>query len=91
MIVCCKLPGEASISHGTPNECFVEGQLLQLPSLELLCADRVENTVSKSNSTVVEACLPRRCIATAVVSLFVSSSLRSKGSGRHSMYEILSN
>jgi hypothetical protein len=26
MAVCCKLPGGASISHDTPNECFVEGQ-----------------------------------------------------------------
>jgi hypothetical protein len=26
MVVCCKLPGGASISHNTPNECFVDGQ-----------------------------------------------------------------
>jgi hypothetical protein len=26
MVVCCKLPGGASISYDIPNECFVEGQ-----------------------------------------------------------------
>jgi hypothetical protein len=26
MVVCRKLPGGASISHYTPNECFLEGQ-----------------------------------------------------------------
>jgi hypothetical protein len=54
-------------------------QLLQLPSSGL------HNTVSNSNSIVVEACLPRRCIETAVVSLFVSRSLPGNGSILHSM------
>jgi hypothetical protein len=55
--------------------------LLQLPSNGLY------NTVSNSNSLVVEACLPRRWIATAVVSLFVSRSFPSNVSVRHNMYK----
>jgi hypothetical protein len=35
-------------------------------SLQPLCKDRVENIVSNSSSIVVEACLLRRCLATAV-------------------------
>jgi hypothetical protein len=27
----CKLPGGVSISHDTPNECFVEGQFYVSP------------------------------------------------------------
>jgi hypothetical protein len=53
-----------------------------LTSLEPLCTDRIENTVSKSNFIVIDACLPRCCKATAVVSLFVSRSLPSNGSVR---------
>jgi hypothetical protein len=41
-------------------------QPLQLPS------NGSYNTVSNSNTTIVEACLPRCCIATGVVSLSVS-------------------
>jgi hypothetical protein len=57
----------------------------QLSSLQPLCMDQVENTVCNSNSIAVEACLPCHYIATAVVSLFVSRSLRSSGSICHSM------
>jgi hypothetical protein len=39
-------------------------QLLQLPS------NALHNTISNSNFIVLEACLPRRCLATAVASLF---------------------
>jgi hypothetical protein len=35
----------------------------------LICTDWVENTVSNSNFVVMEACLPRRCIETAVLLL----------------------
>jgi hypothetical protein len=55
----------------------------------LLETDHAENTVSKSKSTVAEACLPRRCIATAIVSLSVSRSLPSNGSIRHTMNKVL--
>jgi hypothetical protein len=47
---------------------IVAVQPLQLPGKGL------RNIVSNSNSIVVEACLPRRCLATAVVS-FVPRSL----------------
>jgi hypothetical protein len=46
--------------------------------------DRVENTVSNSSSIVVEVCLLRCYIATAVVS-FVSWSLPSNGSIRNNI------
>jgi hypothetical protein len=53
-------------------------QLLQLPS------NRLHNTVSNSNSIIVEACLPCRYTATAVVS-FVLRSLPSNGSIYHNI------
>jgi hypothetical protein len=40
----------------------------------------IEDTVSNSSSVVVEACSPRRCITTAVVSLLVSKPLPSNWS-----------
>jgi hypothetical protein len=49
-------------------------QLLQLPS------NRLHNTVPNSNSIVVEACSPRCCIATAVISSSISRSLPSNRS-----------
>jgi hypothetical protein len=55
----------------------------QLSSWQPFCPDRVENTVSNSNSIVVEACLPRRCLTTAVVWLFVSRSLPNNASILH--------
>jgi hypothetical protein len=55
----------------------------QLSSRYLLDTGRIENTVPNSNSIVVEACLPRRSIETAVASFFVSMSLPSNGSIRH--------
>jgi hypothetical protein len=54
-------------------------QLFQLPS------NGLHNTVSYNNS-ILEACLPRRCIAAAIDSLFVSRSFSSNGSVRHNMY-----
>jgi hypothetical protein len=33
------------------------------------CTDRAENTVSKSNYIVVEACLPRRCLETGCITV----------------------
>jgi hypothetical protein len=27
VVICCKLPGRASISHYIPNDCFVDDQL----------------------------------------------------------------
>jgi hypothetical protein len=54
-------------------------QLLQLLS------NGLHDTVSNSNSVVVEACLPRCCMETAVVRLFISRSLPSNGSIRHSI------
>jgi hypothetical protein len=47
--------------------------------------DWVENTISNSNSIVVEVCLLCHCIATAVVSLPVSRSLPSNGSICHTV------
>jgi hypothetical protein len=47
----------------------------------------IEGTVSNGSSIVVEACSPRRCIATAVVS-FVWSPLPSNWSIRHNMKEV---
>jgi hypothetical protein len=68
------------VSHRRhPPFSIVAVQLLQLPNSGLY------NTVSNSNSIVVEACLPRRGIATAVVLMFVSRSLPSNGSIRHTM------
>jgi hypothetical protein len=61
------------------NGCILLVQLLQFSSNEL------HNVVSNSNSIVVVACLPRCCIATAVVSLFVSRSSPINGSTRHNM------
>jgi hypothetical protein len=46
---------------------------------------RKTKPVSNSNSIVVEACLPRHYIATAVFSLFVSTSLPSNWSMRHNI------
>jgi hypothetical protein len=45
-----------------------------------------ENIANTPLSFVVEACLPRCYIATAFVSLFVSTSLLSNGSVHHHMY-----
>jgi hypothetical protein len=56
---------------------IVTVQLLQLHN------NGLHNTVSNSNSIVVEACLPRRFIATAVILLFISRSLLDNGSIRH--------
>jgi hypothetical protein len=39
-----------------------------------------------NNCIVVEACLPRRCIATDVVLFFVSRSFPSKGSIRENIF-----
>jgi hypothetical protein len=54
-------------------------QLLQLHS------NGLHNTVSNSNSVVVEACLQLHCIATALVSSFVSRIFPNNGSIRHSI------
>jgi hypothetical protein len=54
-------------------------QLLQLPS------NGLHNTVSNSNSVVLEACLPHCCTAMALVSLFVLRFLPSKGSICHNI------
>jgi hypothetical protein len=66
-------------SHRKHPVSIVVVQLFHLPS------NGLRNTVSNSNSFVVEACLPRCCIATAVVSLLVSSSLPSSGPICHNM------
>jgi hypothetical protein len=60
-------------SHRKHPLSIVVVQLLQLPSKGL------RNTVSNSNSTVVEACLPRRCVAIGCC-LVVWRSLPSNGS-----------
>jgi hypothetical protein len=62
---------------------IVAVQLLQLPS------NGLRNTVSNSISIVVEACLSLCCIATAVVSLFISRYFPSKGSMRQNTIEFL--
>jgi hypothetical protein len=46
-------------------------------------------TVSAAVTIVVEACLLRRCTATAAAPLFASSSLPSNGSLRHSMFRLM--
>jgi hypothetical protein len=64
--------------HKNNTVSIVVAQLLQLPNKGF------HNTVSNSNSIVVEACLPGCCIAPAGVSLF-SRSLPSNGSIRHNI------
>jgi hypothetical protein len=56
MAVCCKLPGGASISHYTPNECFVEhlNRFLQLYIKQLKTVSTQMNiftTVTKQHCT----------------------------------------
>jgi hypothetical protein len=50
MVVCCKFPGGASISHDTPNECFVDGQFNvsgSWSSLYSLGTDSTETPLTK--------------------------------------------
>jgi hypothetical protein len=53
--------------------------MLELPSNGLY------DTVSSSNSIVVVTCLLRRCMATAVVKMFVLTPLPSNGSVLHNI------
>jgi hypothetical protein len=69
----------ARTTQKAPPVSIVVVKLLQL------LINGLNNTVSNSNSIVVEACLRRCCIATAVFSLCVSKSLPSNGSTYHSI------
>jgi hypothetical protein len=64
----------------------IENTLVSSAVVQLLKLNNngLHNTVSNCNSILVQACLPLRCIAMAVVSLFVSRSLPSNGSIRNS-------
>jgi hypothetical protein len=65
----------------------------QLPSLQHLCTNRVENIVS--NSTSIATCisvaaktfLPSRCLETALVYSLISQSFHSNSSTRYSMIQ----
>jgi hypothetical protein len=69
--------------HRKHRIAIVVVQLLQLPS------NGLHNTVSNSNCIVVEPCLLRRCIAMAVVLLFVLRSLPSNGSVHHNNMQFM--
>jgi hypothetical protein len=73
MVVCCKLPGGASISHDIPNECFVEGQFnvnadCTENSVVLLAPTAQETShvvlILACRLTAAEMCLPLRWVAT---------------------------
>jgi hypothetical protein len=56
MVVCCKVPGGASISHDTPNECFVEGQFNIVLNRSLFDREYILINVLKALVSIISMC-----------------------------------